>query len=76
MSVEFLYFAAACVSGEGGDGVRWGWEEHCPGVPFAPFANRLAGCPGGAVFMPWCIGVVPITKMKRPSLLTLAQKRD
>lgn len=26
-------------------------------VPFAPFANKLAGCPLGAALMLWCFGL-------------------
>lgn len=65
----------------------WGWRGGGGGrggkniflvltVPFAPFPNRLAGCPGGLI---WCHGalvLLSISKMKRASLLTLAQQRD
>lgn len=54
---RIFYFAGACVSVDG-----WGWGGRRRNmflvltVPFAPFANRLAGCPRGATLMLRCIG--------------------
>lgn len=37
-------------------------------LPFAPFANRLAGCPGGAALMPRCIGLAAHFKNEKTQL--------
>lgn len=48
----------------------WGWEEHFPGADsaFAPFANKLASCPGGAALKPWCIGLAAHLKNEKTQL--------